>query len=52
MKKRTPLLTALTLAFVLVTTGCASNVAIEKPLSDLAKYENQKLGLGNLLRRF
>jgi pimeloyl-ACP methyl ester carboxylesterase len=43
MKKRTPFLTALTLAFALVATGCASNVAIEKPLSDLAAYENQKL---------
>jgi pimeloyl-ACP methyl ester carboxylesterase len=43
MKKRIPFLTALTLAAALVATGCASNVAIEKPLSDLAAYENQKL---------
>jgi len=28
-------------------TGCSSNVAIEKPLSDLAAYENQKLDWAN-----
>jgi pimeloyl-ACP methyl ester carboxylesterase len=43
MKKRTPFLTALTLAFALVATGCASTPGVEKPLSDLAAYENQKL---------
>jgi pimeloyl-ACP methyl ester carboxylesterase len=43
MKKRTPFLTALTLTAALIATGCSSNVAIEKPLSDLAAYENQKL---------
>ncbi len=43
MKKRTPFLTALTLTFALVATGCASTPGVEKPLSDLAAYENQKL---------
>ena len=43
MKKRTPFLTALTLAIALVATGCASTPGVEKPLSDLAAYENQKL---------
>jgi pimeloyl-ACP methyl ester carboxylesterase len=43
MKKRTPFLTALTLAFALFATGCASTPGVEKPLSDLAAYENQKL---------
>lgn len=43
MKKRTPFLTALTLTFALIATGCASTPGVEKPLSDLAAYENQKL---------
>ena len=43
MKKRPVLLTAFTLAFALIASACASNVAIEKPLSNLAAYENQKL---------
>ena len=43
MKKRTPFFTALTLAFALIATGCSSKAGIEKPLSDLAAYENQKL---------
>ncbi len=43
MKKRTPFLTVLTLTFALVATGCASTPGVEKPLSDLAAYENQKL---------
>jgi pimeloyl-ACP methyl ester carboxylesterase len=43
MKKRTPFLTALTLTFALVASGCASTPGVEKPLSDLAAYENQKL---------
>jgi pimeloyl-ACP methyl ester carboxylesterase len=43
MKKHTPFLTALTLTFALIATGCASTPGVEKPLSDLAAYENQKL---------
>lgn len=43
MKKRTPFLTALTLTAALVVSGCASTPGVEKPLSDLAAYENQKL---------
>ena len=34
---------AIAFALALVLSGCASKVAIEKPLSDLAKYESQKL---------
>ena len=36
------LLSAL-LAFSLAISGCTSESEIEKPLSDLASYENQKL---------
>jgi pimeloyl-ACP methyl ester carboxylesterase len=43
MKKRRYLFTAIALAFALTASGCASNVGIEKPLSDLSAYENQKL---------
>ena len=43
MKKRTAFRTALTLTVALVATGCASTPGVEKPLSDLAAYENQKL---------
>ena len=34
---------ALAISVALLISGCASNVAVEKPLSDLAKYESQKL---------
>jgi pimeloyl-ACP methyl ester carboxylesterase len=37
------LLTTFAISIALVLSGCSSNVAIEKPLSDLAAYENQKL---------
>ena len=43
MLKNKSLLTALVISFALVLSGCASKVAIEKPLSNLAAYENQKL---------
>jgi pimeloyl-ACP methyl ester carboxylesterase len=43
MLKNKSLLTALAISFALVLSGCASKVAIEKPLSNLAAYENQKL---------
>jgi pimeloyl-ACP methyl ester carboxylesterase len=43
MKKRRYLFTAIALAFALTASGCASKVGIEKPLSDLSAYENQKL---------
>jgi pimeloyl-ACP methyl ester carboxylesterase len=43
MQKNKSLLTAFVISFALVLSGCASKVAIEKPLSSLAKYENQKL---------
>jgi pimeloyl-ACP methyl ester carboxylesterase len=43
MNKRHYLFTAVALAFALTASGCASKVGIEKPLSDLAAYENQKL---------
>ena len=43
MKKRCYLFTAIALAFALTASGCASKVGIEKPLSDLSAYENQKL---------
>jgi pimeloyl-ACP methyl ester carboxylesterase len=43
MKKHRFLFTALTLSIALVASGCASKVGIEKPLSALAAYENQKL---------
>jgi pimeloyl-ACP methyl ester carboxylesterase len=37
------LLVASLIVFALTTSGCASQDRIEKPLSDLAAYENQKL---------
>jgi pimeloyl-ACP methyl ester carboxylesterase len=43
MPKNKSLLTTFAITIALVLSGCASNVAIEKPLSDLAAYENQKL---------
>ena len=43
MKKHRSLFTALALSIALVATGCASKVGIEKPLSGLSAYENQKL---------
>jgi pimeloyl-ACP methyl ester carboxylesterase len=43
MQKNKSLLTTFAISIALVLSGCASNVAIEKPLSDLAAYENQKL---------
>ncbi len=36
-------LNILPLLIALILSGCSSNIAIEKPLSDLAAYENQKL---------
>jgi pimeloyl-ACP methyl ester carboxylesterase len=43
MPKNKSLLTTFAISLALVLSGCATNVAIEKPLSDLAAYENQKL---------
>jgi len=43
MLKKKSLLTTLAISLALVLSGCASKVAIEKPLSDLAAYENQIL---------
>jgi pimeloyl-ACP methyl ester carboxylesterase len=43
MQKNKSLLTTFAISIALVLSGCSSNVAIEKPLSDLAAYENQKL---------
>jgi pimeloyl-ACP methyl ester carboxylesterase len=43
MPKNKSLLTTFAISIALVLSGCSSNVAIEKPLSDLAAYENQKL---------
>lgn len=43
MLKNKSLLTTFAISVALVLSGCASNVAIEKPLSNLAAYENQKL---------
>jgi pimeloyl-ACP methyl ester carboxylesterase len=43
MPKNKSLLTTFAISIALVLSGCSSNVAIEKPLSDLAAYENQQL---------
>ncbi len=43
MLKNKSFLTTFVISITLVLSGCSSNVAIEKPLSDLAAYENQKL---------
>jgi pimeloyl-ACP methyl ester carboxylesterase len=43
MPKNKSLFTTFAISLALVLSGCSSNVAIEKPLSDLAAYENQKL---------
>jgi pimeloyl-ACP methyl ester carboxylesterase len=43
MLKKKSFLTTFAISIALVLSGCSSNVAIEKPLSDLAAYENQKL---------
>jgi pimeloyl-ACP methyl ester carboxylesterase len=43
MLKNKSLITAFAISIALVLSGCSSNVAIEKPLSNLAAYENQKL---------
>jgi pimeloyl-ACP methyl ester carboxylesterase len=43
MQKNKSFLTTFAISIALVLSGCSSNVAIEKPLSDLAAYENQKL---------
>jgi pimeloyl-ACP methyl ester carboxylesterase len=47
MPKNKSLLTTFAISIALVLSGCSSNVAIEKPLSDLAAYENQKLDWAN-----
>ena len=52
MLKNKSLLTALVISFALVLSGCASKVAIEKPLSNLAAYENQKLDWSTCYQRF
>jgi pimeloyl-ACP methyl ester carboxylesterase len=43
MLKKKSFLTTFAISIALVLSGCSSNVAIEKPLSNLAAYENQKL---------
>jgi len=52
MKKHRFLFTALTLSIALVASGCASKVGIEKPLSALAAYENQKLDWATCYQAF
>jgi pimeloyl-ACP methyl ester carboxylesterase len=52
MKKHRFLFTALTLSIALVTSGCASKPGIEKPLSALAAYENQKLDWATCYQAF
>jgi pimeloyl-ACP methyl ester carboxylesterase len=43
MLKKKSFLTTFAISIALVLSGCSSNVSIEKPLSNLAAYENQKL---------
>ena len=43
MRKRRFAQIAIAISFALLISGCASKIAIEKPLSDLAAYENQIL---------
>ena len=43
MRKRRFAQIAIAISFALLISGCASKTAIEKPLSDLAAYENQIL---------
>jgi hypothetical protein len=52
MQKKKPLLTTLAISFALVLSGCASKVAIEKPLSNLAAHENQKLSWSKCYETF
>jgi pimeloyl-ACP methyl ester carboxylesterase len=52
MKKHRFLFTALTLSIALVASGCASKPGIEKPLSALAAYENQKLDWATCYQAF
>jgi len=52
MQKKKPLLVTLAISFALVLSGCASKVAIEKPLSNLAAYENQKLSWSTCYETF
>jgi pimeloyl-ACP methyl ester carboxylesterase len=43
MPKNKSLITTFAISIALILSGCSSNVAIEKPLSDLVAYENQRL---------
>ena len=52
MQKRRYLFSAIAISFALVTSSCASKVAIEKPLSNLAAYENQKLNWNTCYKTF
>jgi pimeloyl-ACP methyl ester carboxylesterase len=52
MKNKRFLFTALALSFALLASGCASKVGIEKPLSGLAAYENQKLDWASCYQAF
>jgi pimeloyl-ACP methyl ester carboxylesterase len=52
MQKNKSLPTAFAISFALVLSGCASKVAIEKPLSSLAKYENQNLAWATCYETF
>ena len=52
MQKNKSLLTAFAISFALVLSGCASKLAIEKPLSSLAKYENQNLAWATCYETF
>ncbi len=52
MLKKKSFLTIFAISVALVLSGCSSNVAIEKPLSDLAAYENQKLDWATCYKDF
>ena len=43
---------AIAIAATLLISGCASEVAVEKPLSELATYENQKLDWSTCYKDF
>ena len=52
MRKSRYLLTALATSLALILTGCATSKKIEKPLSSLAKYENQNLAWATCYESF
>ncbi len=52
MLKRHYLIPTFAIALALAISGCASKVAVEKPLSNLAAYENQKLDWSTCYENF